>query len=219
MNISAKRVLWSEKINRCVYTTTSAIISWTPLSSDGGSPIKQYIVEKKMSTRSTWMQVTRTRTTTVTVSELNEDTSYDFRVRAETDYGEGENAEITDIKTKTVEVKKEVRVTETKKEEGQTAIKPTVTISKSTIAVGTNQMMQVDVTFTGQPRPQLTWIHNGTVLEMSRRVTVEERRYEKNEYSRRLISRFYVILVISEHKWWRLLPSRKPKMRTVGRTQ
>ena len=173
----------SSQLTATDITTTSATISWTPPSSEGGSPIKQYIVEKKMSTRSTWMRVTTTKTTTVTISELNEDTSYDFRVRAETDYGEGENAEITDIKTKTVEVKKEVRVTETKKEEGQTAIKPTVTISKSTTAVGTNQMMQVDVTFPGHLRPQLTWIHDGTVLEMSRRVTVEERRYtEKNDY-------------------------------------
>lgn len=90
-------------------TTTSATISWQPPTQDGGSPIKQYIIEKKVSTRSTWIRVTTTKTTEVTITELNEDTSYDFRIRAETDYGEGENAELVNVKTKTVEIKKEVR--------------------------------------------------------------------------------------------------------------
>jgi titin len=117
--------------------------------------------------------VTTTKSTITSVTELNENTSYDFRVRAETEQGEGESVEINAVLTKALE-KKEL----TSKVLEVPLTKPTISVSKAVLQVGANQMMQMDAIFTGHPRPTLFWTHNGQTIEDSRRVRIEERRFD-----------------------------------------
>ena len=165
-----------ENLTATEVTNTSVTLTFDLPKTDGGTPIKHFIVEKRSAGRASWTRTTTTKTTTVTITELTDETKYDFRVRAETDQGEGEAAELEDIKTKSLEKKTKPELEKAKAEAA--VAKPTVTVSKTQLKVGVNQMMQLDVSFTGQPRPTLTWSHDGVSIDNSRRIRFEERRFD-----------------------------------------
>lgn len=73
-------------------------LSWSPPSTDGGSPITGYFIEKKDRFGLRWTRVNREPTldTTFKVSGLKEGEEYQFRVVAENKGGEGKPSEPTE---------------------------------------------------------------------------------------------------------------------------
>ena len=75
-------------------TPEYAIIQWFPPKDDGGSPITNYIVEKKDTSKQTWGVVSSKGTRTkCKVPRLIQDKEYVFRVKAENKYGVSEALE------------------------------------------------------------------------------------------------------------------------------
>ncbi|KAL1117086.1 hypothetical protein AAG570_004414, partial [Ranatra chinensis] len=70
-------------------TDTSCTITWEPPLSDGGTPIIDYTVEWKESTKTTWTKIGTTHETHIAVSDMHKDTAYDFRISARNKAGVG----------------------------------------------------------------------------------------------------------------------------------
>uniref|UniRef100_A0A674MUH2 Titin n=1 Tax=Takifugu rubripes TaxID=31033 RepID=A0A674MUH2_TAKRU len=79
----------------------SVTLTWEPPLIDGGARIKNYLVEKRESTRKVYSNVDNKCTkTSYRITGLNEGTLYYFRVLAENEFGVGEAAETEDsVKT------------------------------------------------------------------------------------------------------------------------
>ncbi len=75
-------------------TERSATLQWRPPNKDGGSAIKQYVIEKRDTSRRTYTQVGTTQGCEFKVPHLSEGTEYVFQVSAENDVGLGEAAEL-----------------------------------------------------------------------------------------------------------------------------
>lgn len=78
-------------------TTDSITLQWSKPRYDGGSRIRNYIVEYRDTTRHTWSQAASidSHRMTHTVINLKPSTDYYFRVSAENDIGIGEPCEMT----------------------------------------------------------------------------------------------------------------------------
>lgn len=76
-------------------TKDSVTLDWKPPTSDGGSPVTSYSIEKREGTRHTWFHVANTRGTATdyTVTGLTENKDYAFRVYAENRYGRSQPLE------------------------------------------------------------------------------------------------------------------------------
>lgn len=85
---------WLEVSN---ITRINADLKWQVPSSDGGSPITNYVVEKRDVRRKTWQTVdTTVKDLNYTISPLNEGSLYVFRVAAENSVGMSEFCELED---------------------------------------------------------------------------------------------------------------------------
>ena len=73
---------------------TSATVTWTVPSSDGGSTITGYTIERREKGRDRWTRVNKSlvKETTLKVNDLTEKNQYEFRVIAENKVGPGEPA-------------------------------------------------------------------------------------------------------------------------------
>lgn len=73
-------------------TADSATLSWQPPSSDGGSPITNYIIEMKSRKDLKWKRINKDNVTdtTFTVPGLTEEDEYEFRITAENKAGQGQ---------------------------------------------------------------------------------------------------------------------------------
>uniref|UniRef100_A0A3B5A763 Titin n=1 Tax=Stegastes partitus TaxID=144197 RepID=A0A3B5A763_9TELE len=80
----------SGKYNLTVENSSAVTLTWDPPVNDGGVKIKNYIVEKRESTRKAYATVSANcHHTTFTVDQLLEGCNYYFRVLAENEYGIG----------------------------------------------------------------------------------------------------------------------------------
>lgn len=71
-------------------TKTTAQLSWSPPENDGGSPIINYIVEKREVDRKTWNKCTEElKKTSFKVTNMTPGIEYYFRVMACNKYGIG----------------------------------------------------------------------------------------------------------------------------------
>ena len=70
-------------------TGNSMTLSWSPPSSDGGSPITGYIIEKQEPFSTRWTQVDKFTGTSGTIGGLREGNEYQFRVIAINKAGNG----------------------------------------------------------------------------------------------------------------------------------
>lgn len=85
---------WLEVAN---ITKINADLKWQAPSSDGGSPITNYVVEKRDVRRKAWQSVdTTVKELKYSVTPLNEGSLYVFRVAAENAVGMGEFCELED---------------------------------------------------------------------------------------------------------------------------
>uniref|UniRef100_A0A3Q2Q9H1 Titin n=1 Tax=Fundulus heteroclitus TaxID=8078 RepID=A0A3Q2Q9H1_FUNHE len=71
-------------------TSDSITISWNPPDYDGGCPIKNYTVEKRDTSTTTWMVVSQNLARTkIKAGRLKTGSEYQFRIAAENRYGKG----------------------------------------------------------------------------------------------------------------------------------
>lgn len=85
---------WLEVTN---ITKINADLKWQAPSSDGGSPITNYVVEKRDVRRKAWQTMdTTVKDLKYSVTPLNEGSLYVFRVAAENAVGMGEFCELED---------------------------------------------------------------------------------------------------------------------------
>lgn len=85
---------WLDVINIC---RNSADLKWTAPERDGGSPITNYVVEKRDARRKGWQAVdTTVKELKYTVAPLTEGSLYVFRVAAENAVGVGPFCELAD---------------------------------------------------------------------------------------------------------------------------
>lgn len=75
---------------------TSATIEWKPPQSDGGLPLKGYVVELKEARKTMWKKVDKLTPdiTSLCIQNLNENADYYFRVFAENSAGFSEALEM-----------------------------------------------------------------------------------------------------------------------------
>ena len=68
---------------------TSVTLSWKPPKDDGGSPLTEYVFERRESTRTTWTKEASVPPDELTyeATELNETIDYYFRVSAKNKHG------------------------------------------------------------------------------------------------------------------------------------
>ena len=75
---------------------TSCTIQWNPPEDDGGAPLKNYLIEKRDATRTSWSRADKISPdiTTHCVQNLTEGAEYYFRVFAENKVGTSEPLEM-----------------------------------------------------------------------------------------------------------------------------
>lgn len=71
----------------------SVTLNWVAPASDGGSRVRNYIIEKCATTAERWIRVAQSRDTHYTVTDLFGKTSYQFRVIAENKFGQSAPSE------------------------------------------------------------------------------------------------------------------------------
>lgn len=71
----------------------SVTLNWVAPASDGGSRVRNYIIEKCATTAERWIRVAQSRDTHYTVTNLFGKTSYQFRVIAENKFGQSRPSE------------------------------------------------------------------------------------------------------------------------------
>lgn len=79
-------------------TATSFTLAWQPSASDGGSPIIEYIVEMRESTKKDFKKIGSTKEgkTYIAVNYLEKDHGYNFRITARNEVGLSDPYEPTD---------------------------------------------------------------------------------------------------------------------------
>ena len=131
-------------------TKDSVTLSWRKPFNDGGSKITGYIVQKRPKDGKDWENATRTPTqdTKFTVPGLVEGSEYEFRIIAVNDIGESEPSRPCPV----------VKVEEQPN-------KPQIDVgSIRDITVKAGQDFNINVPFTGFPRPTATWSINDQEL-------------------------------------------------------
>lgn len=66
-------------------TKTSATINWNSPSYDGGSPVTEYIIERRQKPSTSWVKVTSTEkivNTTFSMTDLTDGSEYEVRIIA-----------------------------------------------------------------------------------------------------------------------------------------
>uniref|UniRef100_A0A3B4AB80 Titin n=1 Tax=Periophthalmus magnuspinnatus TaxID=409849 RepID=A0A3B4AB80_9GOBI len=125
--------------------TDSVTLVWDMPLVDGGSKIKNYVIDKRESTRKAYANVSvKCTKTTFKVENLIEGAMYYFRVSAENEFGVGQSVE-----TKTASKAAEVP-----------------------LPVGKIYLTDVTKVMIGRPKPRVTWTKDGQPLKVTSRVNV-----------------------------------------------
>lgn len=75
----------------------SISLSWSPPTTDGGSPVIGYFIERSLAAKDRWLRITKSTMTQLNYAdkEVVEDTEYIYRVTAENKVGAGPPSEPT----------------------------------------------------------------------------------------------------------------------------
>ena len=145
------------------YDNTKVDLQWQPPASDGGRPILKYIIEMKDKNSPDWKEVVTTdgAKCEATVPRLKENTTVQFRVRAENKAGPGAPSEPTDphlVKHRN--------------------LKPWIdrtNLKNITIKAGRGHKFEVDVK--GEPAPEIKWTFNEEKLVDSEQIKIVTKEY------------------------------------------
>lgn len=138
---------------------THVDLKWTIPSSDGGSQITSYIIEKKEINSTKWTKAMDTGNDKceARVTGLTENTTYQFRVRAVNKAGPSKPSEASDnITAKPRYLAPRI---------DRTNLKP--------ITVKAGQPFKFDVNVIGEPSPTISWFQNKERLETKDNLTVD----------------------------------------------
>ncbi|GMT25440.1 hypothetical protein PFISCL1PPCAC_16735 [Pristionchus fissidentatus] len=124
-------------------------IAWKPPASNGGLPVKQYIVEKKEKGSSIWQEAGKTAGTTFSAENLKPNAEYEFRVTAVNDVGPSDPSDPTDSCMTRPRY-----------------LKPQITTQNRKIKIKAGFSHTMEVEFVGAPDPTPTWsFREGAALQ------------------------------------------------------
>uniref|UniRef100_A0A915DB94 Titin n=1 Tax=Ditylenchus dipsaci TaxID=166011 RepID=A0A915DB94_9BILA len=115
-------------------------IAWQPPKNDGGSPIKDYIVEKREKGSTAWVEVGRTPGKSFSVTGLRKSVEYEFRIAAVNDAGpSAPSAPSASQMTKA------------------RFVKPQILTQQRKYKLRAGNTMTMEVAFVGTPDPSVNW--------------------------------------------------------------
>ena len=144
---------------------SSAMVSWKAPSSDNGSKVKYYHIEKRERRRNSWtrahLETDFIKHTTHSVSNLVEGLFYEFRVFAENEAGLSPSSPVS----------KQVKVAPKERSMAPTIVEP---LRDSVAKPGQNLVMQCKVS--GSPKPLIKWYRAGSEITAGSKYDIREGR-------------------------------------------
>ncbi|XP_058812495.1 twitchin isoform X5 [Topomyia yanbarensis] len=139
------------------WDANSVSLEWNPPKSDGGAQITEYIVQKKEKDSPYWSTAGRVPgiQRNLKVPDLATETEWEFRVIAVNAAGESEPSDASDaVLTRS------------------RFIAPKIVTPMRDMVVKAGLIFHLDVNFTGEPVPDVTWTLNGKPVETDKRTTL-----------------------------------------------
>jgi len=135
-------------------------LKWTPPSSDGGSRITGYIIEKREMGSALWMRCNEYNVTetNMTISSLTEGRDYEFRVFAVNAAGKSEPSQCASP----------VRI-----QEIAGGVRPEFVRSLCNVSVPRGKQLVLEAEAVGKPPPTSKWLRNGREVQYSVRIKQE----------------------------------------------
>lgn len=134
-------------------------LKWTPPANDGGSPIKGYIIEKKPKGTSKWVKAAEVGPDDckATVPDLDENTEYEFRVKAVNEAGPGEPSRAS-----------QPVITKPRK------LAPKIDRKNvRNISVKAGEPIFYDIKVIGEPPPTIEWTFNDKTIDQTSTLRIE----------------------------------------------
>lgn len=116
-------------------------IQWKPPANNGGSPVKEYIVEKKEKGSAVWTDAGKTKGTSFSATNLKPGVEYELRVIAVNEAGESEPSDPTDG-----------QVTKAR------YLKPQILTRERKVKIKSGNTHTMQVNFVGSPDPTVEWL-------------------------------------------------------------
>ncbi|KAI5726324.1 hypothetical protein M8J76_000791 [Diaphorina citri] len=125
-------------------------LAWKPPLNDGGSPITDYIIQKKEKGNPYWMNALEVpaNKTDVKIPDLTKGQEYEFRVIAVNEAGPSEPSDASDI----IMCK-------------QRFLAPKIKTPLKDIIIKAGKILNVEIQFIGEPPPEVTWTIDGKELK------------------------------------------------------
>ncbi|XP_014667689.1 PREDICTED: twitchin-like isoform X2 [Priapulus caudatus] len=139
-------------------TADSVTLTWKKPEDDGGKEITGYIVDKRKKNADEWENVANTKELKTKVSDLVEGNEYNFRLRATNEVGESTPVRLTEhVLIKAPPAPPKIAMPE---EYAQG------------ITLNAGQDLKLEIPFTGNPVPEVTWTKDGKPLKPAKNLKI-----------------------------------------------